>query len=73
MAYFAVVFGISAPSWFIYQIGYLTMRPEYVCTFADGVPYDPDICTKENICDNDPRIVSWEPDPDSDTTLDNWN
>ena len=30
------------------------------------------ICTQENICDDDPHIKSWEADPDSDKTLYNW-
>ena len=72
-AYVAIAIGMSAPSWFIYEFGYLTQAPDaYVCTYAAGVTPDPSICTKENICDDDPRIASWEADPDSPDTLDNW-
>jgi len=32
--YFALAFGMSAPSWFIYEIGYLDQKPsDYICTY----------------------------------------
>lgn len=36
-AYFAIAFGMSSPSWFIYEIGYFTQAPdEYICKNAEG-------------------------------------
>ena len=64
---------MSSPSWFIYEIGYLTQAPDaYVCTYTDGVTPSTDICTQANICDGDSRIATWEADPDSEKTLYNW-
>ena len=36
-AYLAISFGMSSPSWFIYEIGYFTQAPdEYICKNAEG-------------------------------------
>ena len=68
----AIAFGISSPSWFVYEVGYLTQAPDdYICKFTeDDVP--PDTCTKKNICDNDPLIESYKGDPNDDKFLYNW-
>ena len=66
---------MSAPSFFIYEIGYLTQEPDpdtgYICTYTT-TPSSSDVCTKENICAGDPQIASWEINPDSDKFLYNW-
>ena len=54
-AYFAIAFGMSAPSWFIYEVGFFTQAPDqYICKDADGNVLPADVCTKDNICDDDP-------------------
>lgn len=64
---------MSAQSWFIFELGFFTQAPDaYICTYTGGIIPPEDICTKENICNGDPRIASWEADPDSDRTLYNW-
>ena len=71
LAYFAITFGMSAPSWFIYEIGFLTQAPtEYICTYYSAT--DQPACTLENICADNPAIESWEADPASVKTLYNW-
>ena len=73
LAYFAITLGISGPNFFLFEIGFYTQAPDtYICTYTDGVQPSVDICTKEYICKNDPRIATWEADPDSDKTLYNW-
>lgn len=74
LAYIAIAVGMSAPSWFVYEIGYLTQEPEsdgYICTFYSAST-DQSICTKENICAGDSQIASWEIDPNGDKFLHNW-
>ena len=71
--WFAISFGISGPSWFIYEVGYLIQEPDaYICTYTAPVPAGSEICTKYNICADDPRIATWQADPSSDKFLDNW-
>ena len=54
-AYFSIAFGMSAPSWFIYEVGFFTQAPDqYICKDADGNVLPADVCTKDNICDGDP-------------------
>ena len=74
VAYLAIALGMSAPSWFIYELGFLTQEPtQFVCTYYEQYTNDSsDICTKENICADDPRIATWEADPDSTKTLNNF-
>ena len=70
-AFITVAWGMSAQSWYFYGLGFLTQPPDYyICTY-NGVP-DPNICIKENICADDPRIATWEADPDHSHTLYNW-
>ena len=72
-AYVSIAFGISAPSWFVYEIGYFTQAPTaYICTYTGGVTPTEDICTQENICAGNPEISTWEADPDDEKTLYNW-
>ena len=71
MAYFALCIGISAPSWFIYETGFLTQKPEYTCVYVPGVVIKP-ACTQENICADDPDIESWGYDYGNLNTLHNW-
>ena len=47
-AYIALAFGVSAPSFFVYEVGYLTQAPDlFICTYVDGYVPPPgvDICT----------------------------
>ena len=38
LAYFGIAFGMSSPSWFVYEVGYLTQSTDdYLCTDAAGV------------------------------------
>ena len=72
-AYIAIIVGMDGPNWFCYSIGYLIQKPDvYLCTYTDGITPPEDICTVENICDGDPRIASWEADPNDSQTLNNW-
>ena len=71
-AYLALTMGMSAPSWYIYEIGFLTQQPDYTCTYTDGIIPTEDICIKAYICDDDPRIAGYQVDYDSQKTLDNW-
>ena len=67
--YFAIAFGMSSPSWFIYEVGFLTQEPEtYTCTFDDGTVGS---CTKEDICDGD-DVASYAFNPNAEKYLDNW-
>ena len=70
-SFVTIAWGMSAQSWYFYALGFLTQEPgSYVCTY-NGVA-DDDICTKENICADDPRIATWEGNPDSEAFLNNW-
>ena len=71
--YFAIAFGMSAPSFFIYEIGFLIQKPsEYICTYKSET--DMPECTVDNICNDsvNSAFSSWEADPDSEKTLNNW-
>ena len=72
-AYFALAFGMSSPSWFVYEIGFLTQEPDkYICTYTTPIPAGLDICNKDNICAGNPWIATYEADPNDDKTLYNW-
>ena len=78
-AYIVIVCGMSCSSFWSYPMGYFMQEPAYRCliTLPDGpAPLSPEkyaeICTAENICENDPRITDWSIDLDSDKTLVNW-
>lgn len=47
-------------------------KPDYLCTLSEnGVSED--VCTQTNICEGDPRILSWEVDWNSEKSLQNWH
>lgn len=46
-------------------------EPKYACKMNPGT--DESVCTSENICNNDPRILSWNIDESHEATLDNWH
>ena len=76
-AYIAIVFGMAGPNFFSFTFGYLTQKPDkYICTYTDVVDHtmlaNEKICTVKNICDDDPRIATWEADPNDAQTLYNW-
>ena len=53
----------------------MLQEPDYTCTFTDpsSITDPDDVCTAENICDDDPRIASWDIDWSSNVSLHNWN
>ena len=61
---------MSAPSWFIFEPGYLTQKPDYTCEYYSET--DQPECNTENICDENPAIKSWDFDYSSSKTLHNW-
>jgi hypothetical protein len=72
-AYWAVSSGINSAGFWFYQLGYFMQEPKYSCTIR-GVGGDHDsICTSENICAKDNRIISWRVDWDHDNSLQNWH
>ena len=70
LAYFGIAWGMSGPSWFIYEVGYLTQEPDYICEYDDSG--ETPECNKENICSEAPGIKSWDYDYNSEKTLHNW-
>lgn len=52
----------------------MIQEQEFTCQFTDPVAVtDPEqVCTAENICDNDPEISSWAVDWNSKKSLYNW-
>ena len=70
LCYFGISWGSSGKSWFLYQIGFLTQEPDYVCQY-DSSGLKPE-CTQANICSGAPGIASWDYDYDSEKTLHNW-
>ena len=58
-ASFALVLGMIAPSFWFYNIAYLTMQPKYKdCIFADPQPEDPlNSCIADYICSG--QVVSY--------------
>ena len=56
-AYLAVSTGINSVGFWFYQLGYLMQEPKYKCNLTPGS--DQSICTSENICEKDSRILSW--------------
>ena len=71
-AFLCVQCAISCNNFWNNGLGFLIQKPAYKCTFTETVKDPDDVCTVENICDDDPRIedswVDWS-DPDS---LHNW-
>ena len=71
LAYFAIAIGMSAPSWYFYEVGFFTQAPgSYLCTYSDGIVAS---CTQDEICGSDAsNIVSYEGDPSDPKFLYNW-
>ena len=46
-------------------------EPKYKCSVTAGT--DQSVCTSENICAKDSRILSWSIDESHEATLDNWH
>ena len=67
--------GIQGVNFWINQMGYLIQYPRYKCVFEAGLTEEEKegLCTQENICAGDERIVSSSIDHDSPNTLDNWH
>jgi len=73
IAFIVVVSVVEATTFISYSTGYFVQMPVYKCTFIEEFKGDPiEICTVENICAEDPRITSFEPDFSNELTLDNF-
>ena len=71
-AYFSVSASINSVGFWFYQLAYLMQEPKYKCEIQAGVSAD-GICTSENICAKDSRILRWEIDWDHENSLHNWH
>ena len=60
----------SISAWLYYSIPFYIQKQVYICNLTDGAAEE--ICTRENICNGDSRITSWEVDFDNNRSLDNW-
>lgn len=74
-AYFITSFSITGPGFWIYQMGYLMQEPRYLCQLAGSVSGSEadTICTSENICSGDSRILAWKIDESHESALQNWH
>ena len=73
LAYSAIAFGMNSTGFWFYILGYLYQEPAYKCeSTPDHAAKMEEICTRENICAGDNRIINWKIDEDSDRSLDNW-
>ena len=75
LVYLAIGIGSNAiRAYFVHFIPFLIQKQVYTCTFSpDAVlGLDEDVCSRENICDGDPRIATWEIDYDNNRSLHNW-
>ena len=74
LVYVVVGMGISSTSYFFNQIPFLIQKQVYTCQLIDSAMIDnaTEICTVENICAEDPRILSSEVDYTNEVSLDNW-
>ena len=71
--FFAINAGMSTMFFIPFSMGFLTQEPVYKCAFSTDEPHDPaKVCTVENICADDKRIVNFEPDYSNANSLDNW-
>lgn len=62
-------------SFFVHFIPFLIQKQVYECTYTDEVlaaGSTEGICTRENICAGDTRILSWEIDYTDNRSLQNW-
>jgi len=71
-AFFCIQCAISCNNFWNNGLGFLIQKPAYTCTFTSEVSDPSDVCTAENICDDDTRIDTWEIDWSSDLSLHNW-
>ena len=60
---------ISATSFWLYALGYLTQAPSYLCTYKSQIIQ---ACTAANICSGDETIESSEVDYSNPISLHNW-
>jgi len=74
LVYVVVGMGISSTSYFFNQVPFMIQKQVYTCQLIDPAMIDnaTEICIAENICAEDPRILSWEVDYSSELSLDNW-
>ena len=74
LVYVVVGMGISSTSYFFNQVPFLIQKQVYACQLIDPAMVDnaPEICVAENICAEDPRILSWTVDYSNERSLDNW-
>ena len=62
-------------SFFVHFIPFLIQKQVYTCEFSEAAlsaGATDGICTRENICDGDERILSWEIDYSDNRSLHNW-
>ena len=66
--------GISATSFWLYEMGYLTQKHIYKCSFNNpsSIINPADVCTVANICGKNSQIASWQVDWNSEVSLHNW-
>ena len=76
MFYFAISAGVNNIRAFLnHMIPFLIQKQVYKCTLIEGLDEDLEeklICTQENICASDERILAWEIDYSNDRSLNNW-
>ena len=74
LVYVAVGSGICSTNYFYNQIPFLIQKQVYTCQLIDPTMIEDvsEICIAENICAEDPRILSWAVDYSNELSLDNW-
>lgn len=73
LVYVAVAMGIGSTSFFYYQIPFMIQKQVYSCILIDPmIDNATEICSAENICSEDPRILSSEVDYSNELSIDNW-
>jgi len=73
LVYVAVAMGIGSTTYFYYQVPFMIQKQVYACQLIDPmVDNATEICSVENICSEDPRILSWAVDYSNELSLDNW-
>ena len=67
--------GIQGVNFWLNQLGFLIQYPHYQCVFTAGLKEEDKegLCTEENICAGDQRIMSWKIDNNNENTLQNWH
>ena len=62
-------------SFFVHFIPFLIQKQVYTCEFSEAaltMGETEGLCTRENICDGDERIISWDIDYSDNRSLHNW-